>query len=107
MYTSLYEFMYMTNYIYTYVYTSSSSYLQQMIISETFEKWLEIAIKGQNITLNDRKHEYFRVSADSSSGNNWIYTELPFFQPKQSFFMVNPREQQGIHCRYVYTLIHA
>ena len=76
-----------------------------MIISETFEKWLEVAIKGQNITLNDRKHEYFRVSADSSSGNNWIYTELPFFQPKQSFFMVNPREQQGIHCRYECTRI--
>ena len=29
-----------------------------------------------------------------------LYDELPFFKPKESLFIVNPREQRGIHCRF-------
>jgi hypothetical protein len=68
------------------------------VINTKFEKWLELAVKGQNRTLDDREHQYFRVSSDM--GNEWLFQELPFFQPKKSVFIVNPREQKGIHCRF-------
>lgn len=68
------------------------------VIKENFEEWLEIAVKGQNKTLNDRVHHYFRVSSDA--GNHWLFDELPFFKPKKSIFMVEPNEQRGIHCRF-------
>ena len=64
----------------------------------TFEDWLELAVKGQNKTLESRTHQYFRVSSDM--GNEWLFDELPFFQPKKSLWMVEPREQRGIHCRF-------
>lgn len=66
--------------------------------SVTFEEWLEVSVKGQNKSLDDRLHQYFRVSSDAN--NEWLFDELPFFQPKESLMMVNPREQRGIHCRF-------
>lgn len=68
------------------------------IASTSFEKWLEVAVKGQNLTLDDRTHEYFRVSSDA--GNSWLFDELPFFKPKRSLFIVRPQDQHGIHCRF-------
>lgn len=68
------------------------------IISTTFRNWLELAVKGQNQSLEYRTHQYFRVSSDT--GNEWLFNELPFFQPKESLFMVEPSEQRGIHCRF-------
>ena len=68
------------------------------IVSLQFEQWLELAVKGQNISLEDRNHKYFRVSSDL--GNPWLFKELPFFQPVKSLFIVDPREQRGIHCRF-------
>lgn len=70
------------------------------VISLTFEEWLENAVKGQNKSLEDRKHQYFRVSTDIGSGNEWLFDELPFFKPKPSLFIVDPKEQRGIHCRF-------
>lgn len=66
--------------------------------STTFEQWMEVAVKGQNVSLDSRKHEYFRVSSDM--GSPWLYDELPFFKPVKSLFMVQPAEQRGIHCRF-------
>ena len=68
------------------------------IISAQFENWLELAVKGQNKTLENRTHQYFRVSSDA--GNEWLFNELPFFKPTKSLFLVDPREQKGIHCRF-------
>jgi hypothetical protein len=68
------------------------------IIQESFEEWMETAIKGQNKTLENRTFEYFRVSSDVKS--EWLFEELPFFKPKKSLFIVEPREQKGIHCRF-------
>ena len=68
------------------------------ISQTTFEKWMEIAVKGQNVSQENRIHQYFRVSSDM--GSPWLYDELPFFKPKESLFIVNPREQRGIHCRF-------
>lgn len=68
------------------------------IVSTTFEDWIEFAVKNQNRTLDERDHQYFRVSSDLS--NNWLFDELPFFKPKKSLMLVEPREQKGIHCRF-------
>jgi hypothetical protein len=67
-------------------------------IQVSFEEWLKVAVKGQNLTNEERQHQYFRVSSDM--GNPFIFDELPFFKPKKSFFIVEPRQQQGIHCRF-------
>jgi hypothetical protein len=64
----------------------------------SFEQWMEVAVKGQNITLENRDHQYFRVSSDM--GSPWLFDELPFFEPKKSLMMVEPKEQRGIHCRF-------
>ena len=48
------------------------------LVSLTFEDWIETAVKGQNKTLDDRTHQYFRVSSDM--GNEWLFDELPFFK---------------------------
>lgn len=68
------------------------------IVNYKFEDWLEVAVKGQNKSLAERTHRYFRVSSDM--GNDWLFNELPFFKPVKSIFMVSPKEQRGIHCRF-------
>jgi hypothetical protein len=64
----------------------------------SYSKWLEMAVFNHFKPLEKRKHAYFRVSADDQS--HWLFQELPFFQPKESLFMVDPTEQAGIHCRF-------
>ena len=66
------------------------------VVEMTFEKWLEHAIKGQNKTLDNRVHEYFRVSGNDKNRDTWIFDELPFFKPKKNLFIVEPNEQRGI-----------
>lgn len=68
------------------------------IISSKFDDWLELAVKGQNKSLDERNHQYFRVSSDL--GNPWLSKELPFFKQKKTLFMVDPTQQRGIHCRF-------
>ena len=68
------------------------------IVQETFEDWLQIAVTGQNMSIEERTHQYFRVSSDLN--NEWLFDELPFFQPKPSLMIIEPREQRGIHCRF-------
>ena len=69
------------------------------VASYSFEDWLEVAVKGQNKSIEERKHLYFRASGGGRD-DSWVYKELPFFQPKKSLFMVSPRDQRGIHCRF-------
>jgi hypothetical protein len=66
----------------------------------TYERWLENAVKAQNKTLEDRVHEYFRVSSNLDGGNQWLFDELPFFKPRKSLFVKDPEGQQGLHCRF-------
>jgi hypothetical protein len=70
--------------------TSHSSY--------TFEEWLRVAVLGYNKSMTERDNVYFRVS--STGSRSWLFDELPFFQPKKSFFVVTPHHQKGIHCRF-------
>mmetsp|Transcript_20564 Transcript_20564/g.20683 ORF Transcript_20564/g.20683 Transcript_20564/m.20683 type:complete len:836 (+) Transcript_20564:269-2776(+) len=72
-------------------------------VMKTFDEFLETAIAGQNQTLEEREHLYFRVTAMSpgrNEPNSWVFDELPFFQPKESLFIVDPEEQRGVHCRF-------
>ncbi len=39
-----------------------------------------------------------RVSASSIS--HWVFEDLQFYQPVKSFFIVEPSQQKGIHCRF-------
>eukprot|EP01035_Chromulina_nebulosa_P035954 gene35954-48366_t len=80
------------------------------IITSQFENWVELAVKGQNLTLENRTHRYVRLYSPSCSGysfrvssdmgNEWLFQELPFFKPVKNLFLVDPREQKGIHCRF-------
>ena len=38
-------------------------------------------------------------SCDAGS-SEYLYDELPYFQPKPSLYVVEPNEQKGIHCRF-------
>ena len=66
--------------------------------SYTFEEWLHLAVSGYNKNVTNRDNIYFRVS--SAGDRSWLFEELPFFQPKRSFFVVEPSYQKGIHCRF-------
>jgi len=59
---------------------------------------VELAVKNHNKSMEEREHQYFRVSSDS--GNSWLFDELPFFKPVKNLLLVDPREQKGIHCRF-------
>jgi hypothetical protein len=65
----------------------------------TFRQWLEVAVHGQNRSLNDREHLYFRATGGGAD-DAWIFKELPFFQPRKQLFMPQPSQQRGIHCRF-------
>jgi hypothetical protein len=67
-------------------------------VKMTFSEWLLKAKQGHNVTLDEREHLYFRVS--TTSNNHFLFRELPFYQPKESLFMVKPNQQKGIHCRF-------
>jgi hypothetical protein len=64
----------------------------------SFPDWLEVAVTNHNKTLVDREHLYFRITGQNK--DHFMFKELPFFYPKESLFMVKPREQRGIHCRF-------
>jgi hypothetical protein len=64
----------------------------------SFVDWLKVAVVNNNITLDDREHLYLRVNGKHQG--DAIFNELPFFAPKKSLFIVDPREQRGINCRF-------
>lgn len=64
----------------------------------TFNQWLDFAIANQNKTMEDREHQYFRVTSQSS--HEFLFKELPFFKPQKSLFITDPMGQRGIHCRF-------
>ena len=79
----------------------------------TYLDWLQKA----NITNDDQlgpdnPHWYFRLigcgtmnDGDCDKGSSeWLFDELTYFQPREGderpFYMINPKKQQGIHCRF-------
>jgi hypothetical protein len=82
----------------------------------TFREWLQFAVENDRIssspplTANSSSvtmaagagaagYKYFRVSGYDNDTSP-LFSELPFFQNKQSFFIVSPQDQEGIHCRF-------
>ena len=46
----------------------------------------------------DTEHFYFQTSDNGL--HSWILDDLPFFEPKRSFFMIRPEKNKGINCRF-------
>ena len=77
----------------------------------TYQNWLEHA----NLTATgdvvgpDDPHYYFRLIGCGETGpegecdrgsSEYLFDELPFFQPRETLYVVDPMEQKGIHCRF-------
>jgi hypothetical protein len=83
----------------------------------TYLDWLGHANITDPANLGpDNPHWYFRLigcgkmgehtedgSCDKGS-SEWLFDELTYFQPREGderpFYMINPKKQQGIHCRF-------
>lgn len=65
----------------------------------TFKKFKDAAERcdAKNCSESE-EHYYFRVTGPTSG--HFIFKELPFFQPKKSIFIKDPKGQRGIHCRF-------
>ena len=68
-------------------------------VQMTYGQWLQNAVQNHNLTTEERRHLYFRVSSGTRD-TNWLFDELTFFKPEKSLFIKDPRGQRGIHCRY-------
>ena len=75
----------------------------------TYQEWLQHANVSDDQLGPDMPHWYFRLIGCGSMGNDgscddgsseYLYDELPYFQPKESLYIVDPSETQGIHCRF-------
>ena len=75
----------------------------------TYDEWVTHANVTEAELGPDQPHWYFRLIACGETGpqgqcdagsSEYIYDELPYFQPKESLYVVEPDEQKGIHCRF-------
>ncbi|GMI01136.1 hypothetical protein TrLO_g3838 [Triparma laevis f. longispina] len=76
------------------------------MIKMKFAEWLDKANQYLG-AASESKHWYFRVSGCSPHGGGCpspntqeLFDEIPIFKPKPSLFMVKPKSQRGIHCRF-------
>lgn len=70
------------------------------IIEMPFDDWYE---RAEEIQTDDPKQEryYFRINAVQNGPHEFLYRELPIFEPvANNFFIVEPLEQRGINCRF-------
>mmetsp|Transcript_5004 Transcript_5004/g.5318 ORF Transcript_5004/g.5318 Transcript_5004/m.5318 type:complete len:558 (+) Transcript_5004:58-1731(+) len=76
----------------------------------TYRDWLSHAnlTEGETVGPSD-PHYYFRLIGCGETGpqgecdkgsSEYLFDELPFFQPKENLYIVDPLEQKGIHCRF-------
>jgi hypothetical protein len=80
---------------------------QQLRMS--YRDWLAHANVTDEHLGPDRPHWYFRLigcgymgpegTCDKGS-SEYLFDELPFFQPRENLYIVDPDEQKGIHCRF-------
>jgi len=75
----------------------------------TFDQWLGHAnVTDEELLQPDRDHWYFRLIGCGEMGDcdrdssEYLFDELPFFQPREEneLYMVEPKKQKGIHCRF-------
>jgi len=74
---------------------------------KTYREWKEHAYVADSESTPEDEHWYFRLIACGDGGcepgphaPEYLFDELPFFQPKPSLYMLDPSEQKGIHCRF-------
>jgi len=74
------------------------------MVKMSFAEWYHKAAKGR--VSKDDPHWYFRASACQSKGGcpapnfQKIFEELPIFRPEESLFIIDPKKQRGVHCRF-------
>lgn len=81
----------------------------------TYHEWLSHANLTDPVTGADSvvgsedPHWYFRLIGCGETGpegecdqgsSEYLFDELPFFQPRETLYVVDPMEQKGIHCRF-------
>jgi len=82
----------------------------------TYVDWLEHANVTDDQLGPDNPHYYFRLIGCGDMGENtadgscdkgsseWLFDELTFFQPRRGderpFYIIEPKQQKGIHCRF-------
>lgn len=77
-------------------------------IRMSYQDWLSKAnvTDADKLPGPDDPHWYFRLigcGADRNCDRNsaeFLFDELPYFQPRESLYMVKPEAQRGIHCRF-------
>mmetsp|Transcript_11984 Transcript_11984/g.34643 ORF Transcript_11984/g.34643 Transcript_11984/m.34643 type:complete len:469 (-) Transcript_11984:65-1471(-) len=74
-----------------------------------FEDWYQKATELENYDpttgdakpIIDKDHWYFRLNAAYRGQSDFVYDELPMFVPeKPGFFMVDPKDERGVNCRF-------
>jgi len=81
------------------------------IIKMKYQDWLDKADVADKTNLGvDNPHWYYRLigcglqpeKKCDKNGNKaeFLFDELPFFQPKSNIYFAEPKKQLGIHCRF-------
>ena len=79
------------------------------MIRMPFDEWLRHAnVTDERLLDPDHDHWYYRLigcgeMGDCDNGSSeYLFDELPFFQPTEEndLYMVQPKKQKGIHCRF-------
>ena len=63
------------------------------------------AKEGESFAHAQLDHYYFRLNAKDKEQNAYLYDELPVFDPAlsqdgENLFMLHPKEERGINCRF-------
>jgi hypothetical protein len=73
-----------------------------------YKDWLKHANVSDDKLGPDMPHWYYRLIGCGEMGHGncdkdsseFLFDELPFFQPKSSLYIAEPTRQRGIHCRF-------
>ncbi len=70
----------------------------------SFKEWYEkaLALEDPSVDVAHTEHYYFRLNGIWGDINDYLYDELPFFNPRHQseVFMVDPEDARGINCRF-------
>jgi hypothetical protein len=76
----------------------------------SYDEWLQHANVPKEALAPEKPRWYFRligcgnfrgdVCRNGDYGSEYLLDELPFFQPKEGLYLVEPDKQAGIHCRF-------
>jgi len=76
------------------------------MIQMTYDEWLAKANVTDDMLGADNPHWYFRLIGCGEFRNcdkfmsEWLFDDLTFFYPRESLYIVKPKDQKGIHCRF-------